>query len=188
MFAKVAWHDDLLWQEIKNDALFTEHKFESGKYPSSKWKREMLLCEHSPIRTGHLIIELHDTPVFVIDHLVRHNVGFTPFVSSLRDDRNDFPEGYVPNRETPNAVRFDGNFQAFINISRRRLCSKSHPKTKEAWQMVRDAIEAVEPELAKCMVPECVYRGWCYERRSCGYFRTEKYKNELTEYRSGINE
>ena len=46
-----------MWQEIKDDALFTIHK-ENGKYPDTKWKQEMLIAEHSPIRTGRIIINV----------------------------------------------------------------------------------------------------------------------------------
>ena len=48
MQIKVKWHEDM-WQEIKDSALFTIHK-ENGKYPTSEWKRKLILSEHSPIR------------------------------------------------------------------------------------------------------------------------------------------
>lgn len=180
---KVAWHEDP-WQIIKDNAIFTEHKFEQGKYPSSAWKKQMLLCEHSPIRSGRIIIEIHNVPVFVIDHFVRHHEGFVPFVSSLRDDRNEFPEGYIPNRETPNSMRFDGNFQAFINISRKRLCGKAHKDTMRVWYAILDEVRKIEPELASVMVPECVYRGFCPERKSCGYCGSEGWQKAISDYRS----
>ena len=101
------------WQIIKDNALFTIHKFGGGQYPTSKWKKKILMAEHSPIRSGRLIVEVHDVPSFVIGHFVRHNVGFTPFVSTLRDDRTEYDEGKVPDRLTPNSLRFDGNFQSF---------------------------------------------------------------------------
>lgn len=182
MKAIIKWHEDM-WQEIKDDALFTVRKYAPGKYPSSSWKKKILLAEHSPIRTGRIIIELHDVPSFVIGHLVRHNVGFTPFVSSLRSDRTEYEDGKVPDRNTPNSVRFDGNFQSFINISRRRLCSNASKETREAWNLIREAIREVEPELAECMVRECVYRGFCSDMYSCGYVNTNKYKEELEIYR-----
>ena len=56
----------------KDNALFTIHK-ENGKYPTSDWKRKTLMAEHSPIRTGRLIINVYDVPSFVIGHCVRHN-------------------------------------------------------------------------------------------------------------------
>ena len=163
MKAKIAWHEDM-WQEIKNSALFTIHKG-AGKYPTSEWKAKILRAEHSPIRNGKIIVELYDVPSFVIGHLVRHGAGFEPFVASLRSDRTEYD--VVPNRNTPNNLRFEGNFQSFINISRKRLCRCASKETREVWMMVRDAIAEIEPELAMCMTPECCYRGGCPEMHPC---------------------
>lgn len=183
MEIKIKWHEDL-WQQIKDDALFTIHK-KNGKYPDSNWKRKMLIAEHSPIRTGRMIIEIYDIPSFVINHLVRHNIGFTPFVSTLRSDRVTYDT--IPDRNTPNKLRFDCNFQALINISRKRLCNCASKETREAWQEVKNKVAECEPELASCMVRECVYRGFCPEMFSCGYYKTDEFKKELNEYRRGIN-
>lgn len=170
------------WQEIKDAALFTIHK-DNGKYPTSEWKKKILLAEHSPIRLGRFLVTLYDTPSFVIGHLVRHHVDFTPFVSSLRSDRTKYVDNKVPDRNTPNNVRFDMNFQTAMNISRKRLCNCASKETREAWQLVKDEITKVEPELASCMVKECVYRGFCPEMFSCGYDKTEAFKKEVEEYR-----
>lgn len=80
-------------------------------------------------------------------------------------------------------MRFDGNFQSFINISRKRLCNYASKETREAWKTVKDEIAKVELELAECMVRECVYRGFCPEMHSCGYCETEVYRKELEKYR-----
>lgn len=170
------------WQEIKDAALFTIHK-DNGKYPTSEWKKKILLAEHSPIRLGRFLVTLYDAPSFVIGHLVRHHVDFTPFVSSLRSDRTKYVDNKVPDRNTPNNVRFDMNFQTAMNISRKRLCNCASKETREAWQLVKDEITKVEPELASCMVKECVYRGFCPEMFSCGYDKTEAFKKEVEEYR-----
>ena len=53
--------------------------------------------------------------------------------------------------------------------------------------MVKDEVAKTEPELASCMVKDCIYRGYCYEFNSCGYHQTEAFKKELEEYRKGIN-
>ena len=47
MRIEVVKHDDM-WQEIKNSAMFTMGK-DIGKYPTSEWKKRILLAEHSPI-------------------------------------------------------------------------------------------------------------------------------------------
>ena len=54
---------------------------------------------------------------------------------------------------------------------------------KEAWQKVKAEVAKTEPELASCMVRECVYRGFCPEMFGCGYSKTEQFKKELKEYR-----
>jgi len=163
MRCEIKWHVDM-WQEIKDDALFTIHK-ENGKYPTSKWKLDILKAEHSPIRTGRLIINVYDVPSFVIGHFVRHNQGFTPFVSSLRNDRADYDE--TPNRNTLNNLRFDGNFQSFINISRKRYCGQASKETTEVWDMIMKAVKEFEPELYYVCVPECIYRCGCSEMKMC---------------------
>lgn len=168
MRVEVKWHEDM-WQEIKDDALFTIHK-ENGKYPTSEWKQDILMAEHSPIRTGRLIINVYDVESFVIGHFVRHHEGFIPFVASLREDRADYDK--VPDRNTLNNMRFDGNFQSFINISRKRYCNCAHERTREVWRLIMEEIRKFEPELYDICVRECVYRGGCPERFKCkeGFF------------------
>lgn len=185
MRVEVRWHEDM-WQAIKDSALFTIHK-ENGKYPTTDWKRSMLMCEHSPIRNGHLIINVYDVPSFVIGHFVRHHEGFTPFVASLRPDRAAY-EG-VPDRNTLNNMRFDGNFQAFINISRKRYCNCASRETREVWAEIMEAVREYEPELYSVCVRECVYRnGLCPEKYSCRYNHTEAFGEELAEYLKGMDE
>ena len=78
------------------------------------------------------------------------------------------------------------NAQAFINISRKRLCYGCASKeTREAWELVIEYLKDVDPILAEKCVPECIYRGFCPEKkRCCGYCNTEAYKKRLEEYRS----
>lgn len=42
----------------------------------------------------------------------------------------------------------------------------------------------MEPELASCMVKECIYRGFCPEMFGCGFDQTEAFQKELETYRS----
>ena len=64
------------------------------------------------------------------------------------------------------------------------LCSGASPETRQAWQLLKDEVAKVEPELASCMVRECVYRGFCPEMYGCGFDKTEEYKKELERYRA----
>ena len=135
-----------MWREIKENALFTIHKH-NGKYPDEIWKKSILKAEHSPIRTGRLIIEVYGAPSFVVGHFVRHHVGFTPFVASNRSDRTEYEDGNVPDRNTPQDMRFDSNFQSFIDISRKRFCRCASEETQWVWHMIMESVRAFEPEL-----------------------------------------
>lgn len=179
MRIEVAKHEDM-WQEIKNSAMFTMGK-DTGKYPTSEWKKRILLAEHSPIRDGYFILNCYEIPSFVIGHIVRHFNGIEKYVQSLRSDRAEYTE--IPNRNTLQNVRLRINFQAFINISRKRLCSCASKETREFWQLLLDTIKSYEPELYSVCVRECIYRGFCPEMKSCGYNNTETFKQALREYR-----
>jgi hypothetical protein len=51
------------------------------------------------------------------------------------------------------------NAQAFINISRKRLCKGcASPETRQAWEIVIKALSEIDPILAEKCVPECIYR------------------------------
>lgn len=181
---EVRWHEDM-WQQIKNCTMTTIGK-DTGKYPDSDWKRKILMAEHSPIRNGIIIVKIYDAPQFVHAHLVRHHVGITPFVSTLRYDRNDYDE--IPNRNTLQSAEYNMTFQAVINISRKRCCNCASYETRYVWNKVLEAIKDIEPELYSVCVRECVYRGFCPEMFSCGYDKTKEFKEEIKKYRKGINE
>jgi hypothetical protein len=69
-------------------------------------------------------------------------------------------------------------------VSRRRLCGQASPETRAAWTRVIDEIAKVEPEVAACCVPECVYRGFCPEFKPCGYCGTPAWERALARYRA----
>ena len=172
-------HDDN-WQDIK-DATMNTIGLNTGKYPDSKWKRQLIQSEHSPIRKLKFSWRWKDIPYWVSVHIVRHKIGIEHFVKTQRTDRtgidrNELPQGALVSHE----CEADG--QALINISRKRLCAQASKETREAWQLVKDEVKKVEPELASCMVKECVYRGFCPEMFGCGYDKTEEFKKEREAY------
>lgn len=173
------------WQNIKNATLTTINKDE-GIYPSSEWKRKLLMSEHSPIRKLKIGWKWYNLMYWVSVHITRHKFGIDHFVRTQRTDRtdvnrNESPQGTLVEHEC------DANAQSIINISRKRLCHCASPETKQAWEKALEKIETVEPELVSVCVPECIYRGFCPEMFSCGYYKTEAYKKRLAEYRKGIN-
>ena len=175
------------WREVADSANTTIHLEAGEKEPSSNWRRRMLLCEHSPIRQHVIKCKWYDIKSWVSVHFVRHKVGIEHWVRTQRTDRthidrNDLQQNALIEHE------FEANAQAFINISRKRLCRQASDDTREAWQMVLDGIKEIEPELYNACVPDCVYRGHCYEFKSCGFHKTEAFKENLAEYRKDINE
>ena len=161
------------WQAVKNAAMNTIGK-DAGQYPSSEWKRSILRAEHSPIRMIELTIRMVDIPYWVSVHLVRHKVGVEHWVQTQRSDRTGVNRDELPQSALVNHT-MRANAQALINMSRKRLCNQAAKATRYVWKTVVNAIREYEPELADVCVPECVYRGFCPEMRSCGYINSYDY-------------
>jgi hypothetical protein len=124
--------------------------------------------EHSPLRTQMFVVEMIDIPTFVSVHLVRHKIGVEHFVKSNREDRPGFSGDL--GREQPVNHMMLLNAQALIQMALKRLCSTTHAKTKEVIEKIKYLVEQVDPDLAKYMVPQCIYRGGiCQELMCCGY-------------------
>lgn len=173
------------WKRALNAARRTVGKKPLDKEPSKSWEAKMLLAEHSPIRLVEYDITFEDIKQWVTVHLVRHWLGFIPFVHSQREDRRKLD---VPRDELPQGALNDMdvsiNAQAMINVSRKRLCQKASPETRDAWQKVVDAVGQIDPIMAEKCVPNCVYRGFCPELESCGFVNSPKFKEALEKYRN----
>ena len=174
------------WKRALNAARRTIGKNKLEKNPSKSWEAKILLAEHSPIRLVEYDWTWQDIMQWVTTHIVRHHEGCEKFVHSQRGDRRKLS---VPRNELPqgelNDMDMTANAQAIINISRKRLSSCASKETREAWKQVIDEIRKIDPVLADKCVPECIYRGFCPEwMSSCGYSKTEKYKEDLKKYRN----
>ena len=194
------------WIRVVNAARRTWGKGPIDHEPSDKFKRSILLAEHSPIRLLEYDFTISNIRQWVTVHLCRHHIGCEKFVRTQRQDINAEIEKVARNvveiLEEEGLLRegwrardymFQGenndmdmtcNAQSFINISRKRLCSCASPETRYAWKIVIEALREVDPILAEKCVPDCLYRGFCTEsKRSCGYTKTEDFKKRLEEYR-----
>jgi hypothetical protein len=174
------------WSLAYKEALLTSGSLNQVKNPTYTWIKSILLAEHSPIRVPTYEIVWDSIPYWISVHLVRHHVGVQPFVSTQRVDRtgenrDDKPQGSIV------SMSMILNANAIINISRKRLCVKASKETRDYWKQAVAAITGVDPVLGECCVPECVYRGFCPERKSCGYSTTVQFKEDLDTYRN-INE
>ena len=170
------------WADVKAAARTTISKEGSGTYPSSSWKKTILLCEHSPIRKIRISWMWVNLKSWVSVHFVRHWVGILHWVSTQRTDRTGVNRDESP-QNAPVMHECEANAQALINISRRRLCRQAAPETREAWEEVKKEVAKHDPILASVMVPECIYRGFCPEFKSCGYCNTDQWWTDLGKYR-----
>ena len=75
------------WREVADAARTTIRQDEGTKEPSSRWKKRILLAEHSPIRKLTFNWKWLDLPYWVSVHFVRHKFGIEHFVSTQRTDR-----------------------------------------------------------------------------------------------------
>ena len=176
------------WNRVVNAARRTVGKKPISKEPSTEFKQKVLLAEHSPIRLLEYDFTWEDIRQWTATHFVRHHEGCEKFVHTQRTDRDEklkglnrdkLPQGLL------NDMDMTCNAQSFINISRKRLCRCASPETRKAWELVIEYLKEVDPILAEKCAPECIYRGFCPEkRRCCGYVNTEAFKKRLEEYRS----
>jgi thymidylate synthase ThyX len=194
------------WIRVVNAARRTVGKTPINKEPSNAFKRKILLAEHSPIRLLEYDFTIENIRQYVTTHLVRHHEGCEKYVATQREDRNNEIKkitnkiielltsvGLNRNGWCNRDYLFQGeennmdmtcNAQAFINISRKRLCNCASPETKKAWELVISMLKEIDPILAEKCVPECVYRNFCPESdRCCGYVNSKAFRERLNEYR-----
>lgn len=175
------------WRNVADAARTTINMEEGIKEPSSKWKKNILLAEHSPIRKIHINWKWYNLKSWVSVHFVRHKIGIEHWVRTQRTDRTGIDRKELKQSELIEH-ECEADAQAIINISRKRLCNQASEETRKAWKEVLNSLEYKESELVQVCVPECIYRGFCPELKSCGYYKTESYKQCLQEYRKDINE
>lgn len=175
------------WKDVKKAACSTiNKKFTSSKIDDS-WKKQILLAEHSPIRVLKYSINITNIKYWVAMHLVRHKIGVEFFISTQREDRTGINRNDKKQSDLI-SMRIDLNAQAFINISRKRLCNKAHIETINVWNAVLSELEKIDPVLYSVCVPECVYRGFCPEFHCCGFSKTHSFINFVYDYRKRVFE
>jgi len=158
------------WIEVKRRALITMYGKGLGdiKPPSLEWKKKILEARHSPIRYLRFSFLIIDIPSNTSVHFCRH-VHSQPYVSSLRNDRQDAMDGDEAPRNTPVNMIYDVNAEELMEIMNKRLCRKSAKKTREiATEMAMEVLSKC-PEFDGFLVPMCVYHGGvCHEMKPCG--------------------
>lgn len=129
---------------------------------------KVLRARHSPVRVLNFAFLVEGIPSNTATHFCRH-VHAVPFVSSLRNDRQERMDGDAARRDTPVDMIFYCNAEELMTVANKRLCNRAAAKTREvAKMMCNEAIKAM-PELNGLLEPMCVYHGGvCHEIEGCG--------------------
>lgn len=136
--------------------------------PSSKLLRDVLNARHSPVRVLNFAFLIENIPSNTATHFARH-VHAVPFVSSLRNDRQNKMNGDEAPRNTPVDMIFFCNAEELMTVANKRLCGKASAKTREVAGMMCDEVAKAVPEIAEFLVPNCLWHGGvCHELESCG--------------------
>ena len=156
------------WEEVVNDCRATVKKPELGKEPSAKFKREILISEHDPIRDIEVKFRWKDIPYWVAMHFKTHI--WRSRTNSQRNDRQTSYDREKAPQEAPVDFIGDANSQHLIDSSRKRLCRQASPATRAYWENLKVTLHDPEPELSDVMVPNCVYRCGCPEPNNCKWY------------------
>lgn len=155
------------WQEVVNDCRATVGKGELGKNPSQKFKREILISEHSPIRDIAVKWVWKNIPSWVATHFSRHK--WECFIKTQRSDRTGINREKLP-QDAPVNFTGDANAQQLIDTARKRMCYLASRETRRYMEDLKVTIKRAEPEIADVLVPNCIYRCGCPEQSGCGWY------------------
>lgn len=157
------------WWGVKQRALLTVG-LKAVLPPHLGWKMAILRARHSPIRYLVYSFLIEGIPSNTATHLARHHVGIQPYISSLRNDRQDKMDGDAARRDTPVNMIIDVNAEALMVLANKRLCLQAAPKTRQAVAAMCRLVEDTEPEVWKgLLVPACEHQGGvCHEIKPCG--------------------
>ena len=157
------------WEEVVNDCRATVGKDALGKAPSTKFKREILISEHSPIRSISIKWTWRNIPSWVATHFSRHK--WECFIKTQRSDRTGLSRDKQP-QDAPVNFTGEANVQHLIDTARKRLCMLASREARKYMEDLKATIHINEPEIADVLVPNCIYRGGCPEPNGCGWYDT----------------
>lgn len=159
-------HND--WVNIKNKCRRTVNKEYTDNVPGEKFKKNLMISEHSPIRLLEVDWTWRDLEYWASQELARHK--FEKFITTQRTDRTGVDRS---NLSQAAPVKFDGfaNAQNLIDSSRKRLCFQATEEARTAFEELKIQLNPIEPETAFVMVPNCIYRCGCPEFNKCGFFK-----------------
>lgn len=152
------------WQEVVDDCRATVDKPPLGHEPSSKFKKDILIAEHDPIRDIEIKFRWADIPYWVAMHWKTHI--WRSRVNSQRNDRQDKYDRTKAPQDAPVTFTGDMNAQHGIDSMRKRLCYQASALTRKYAESLKRTVKPIEPEISDSWVPNCVYRCGCPEINS----------------------
>lgn len=161
------------WKRVKNHCRTTDNKDFTENEATDKFKKQLLISEHSPIRLLEFDWSWKSIKYWVSTEWSRHK--FEKFISSQRDDRlvDDTPRDKKPQDAL---VNFDGyaNMQNLIDAWRKRLCFQATKDARELAEDFKAELHSILPNESNVLVPNCIYRCGCPEFQSnnkkCNFF------------------
>lgn len=157
------------WQEVVNDCRATVGKEPLGKEPSEKFKREILISEHSPIRAITIKWIWRNIASWVATHWSRHK--WECYIKTQRTDRTGTDRNKLP-QDAPVNFTGEANVQHLIDSFRKRLCMLASRETRKYAEDFKTTLHDVEPEISDVLVPNCIYRCGCPEPNGCRWYET----------------
>ena len=167
---------DADWVNVKNECRNTVNKEATDNVPGSKFKKDLLISEHSPIRLIRIQWRWAKIKSWIATHFARHWLGWDKWIGTRRTDRTGVDRDELRQDELV-PMDISANAQALINVSRFRLCRQAATETREYMAALKTQINTVEPEVAYVMTPNCIYRCGCPEFHECGYWQAFKAKH-----------
>ena len=157
------------WKRVKNHCRTTVGKEFTEKEVTEKFKKALLISEHSPIRLLEFDWSWKGIKSWVATEWSRHK--FEKFITSQRNDRQSKYDRNEARQDAP--VNFDGyaNMQNLIDVWRKRLCSCATLEARILAENFKEELGKTHKEEADVLVPNCIYRGGCPEIASCGFYQ-----------------
>lgn len=156
------------WKRVKNHCRTTDNKEFTEKDATDKFKKKLLISEHSPIRLLEFDWTWKNIFYWVSTEWSRHK--FEKFISTQRDDRlkDNTPRG---KKTQDTLVNFDGyaNMQNIIDSWRKRLCRMATDDARELGEDFKIELHKTHPYESNVLVPNCIYRAGCPEFSCCGF-------------------
>lgn len=156
------------WSDVVNDCRNTVSKPPLGKEPSDKFKKSILISEHSPIRSISFRWKWSNIKSWVATHWSRHK--WECFISTRRTDRTGVDRDSLRQDEEVDMV-CEANTQQLIDTSRKRLCYQAANETRESMEDLKLKLHNTDDFVADILVPNCIYRCGCPEmNNNCKFF------------------